>query len=178
MNKFIALLCAGLFASAFFTAHKPMPESKINWMTWEQAQEAQKKKPKKIFVDVYTDWCGWCKKMDATTFSHPEIIRYLNENYYAIKFDAEQKAPILFKDKEYKFVSQGMRGYHELAAELMGGKMSYPTTLYLDEQLNLLSPVPGYLDPPTCEMILTFFGSNTFRNVKWEDYQKTFKGKI
>lgn len=176
-SKLILIAIVTIF-SAVSSAYKPTAESKINWMTWEQAQAAQKKNPKKIFVDVYTDWCGWCKKMDATTFSHPEIIRYVNENYYAVKFDAEQKAPILFKGKEYKFVPQGNRGYHELAANLMNNKMSYPTTLYLDEQLNLLSPVPGYLEPQTFEVIINYFGSNAFRQTTWEEYQKTFKGKI
>jgi len=176
--KKIALLVLTVFTVLSFSAHKPVAEGKIKWMTWEEAQAAQKKNPKKIFVDVYTDWCGWCKKMDATTFSHPDLIKYVNEKYYAVKFDAEQKIPITFNGKEYKFVPQGGRGYHELAAHLMGGKMSYPTTLYLDEQLNMLSPVPGYLDPTTFETIITYFGSNAFSTTKWEDYQKNFKSKI
>jgi len=177
MNKLLLVLCAVFFIS---TAHIPAKPAagKINWMTWQQAQEAQKKNPKKIFVDVYTEWCGWCKRMDATTFSNAEIISYMNENYYAVKFDAEQKEPITFNGKEYKFVAQGGRGYHELAAYLMNNKMSYPTTLYLDEKLDLLTPLPGYQEPPMLESVLNFFASNAYKTTKWEDFDANFKGKL
>jgi thioredoxin-related protein len=174
MNKLLLLLLGVFFIS---TAHRPVAQ-KINWMTWQQAQEAQKQHPKKIFVDVYTEWCGWCKRMDATTFSNAEIIKYMNENYYAVKFDAEQKEPILFNGKEYKFVPQGGRGYHELAAYLMNNKMSYPTTLYLDEKLELLTPLPGYQEPPMLETVLNYFGSNAYKTTKWEDFDANFQGKL
>ncbi|HRN93912.1 MAG: DUF255 domain-containing protein [Chitinophagales bacterium] len=176
--KHTLLLLLVVFISATSFKTPQTEKGEINWITWEQAQAAQKVKPKKIVVDVYTDWCGWCKKMDATTFSHPEIVKYVNENYYAIKFNAEQKTPITFNGKEYKFVGQGSRGYHELAAFILNNKMSYPTTVYLDEKLNILSPVPGYLEAPTFEMILTFFASEAYKTTPWEQYQNTFKGKL
>lgn len=177
MKKFFLLSAIVFLVSSSFKSSRP-DENKIKWMNWEQAQAAQKIKPKKIFVDVYTDWCGWCKRMDATTFSHPEIVKYVNENFYAVKFNAEQREPVVFNGKEYKFIGQGNRGYHELAAYIMNNKMSYPTTVYLDEQLNILSPVPGYLDPSTFEMILTYFASNAFKTTPWEQFQINFKGKI
>ncbi|MCS6818491.1 MAG: DUF255 domain-containing protein [Chitinophagales bacterium] len=173
-NVVVAITIIALFNISF----KKPETSGIKWMTWEQVQAAVKVKPKKIFVDVYTNWCGWCKKMDATTFSHPEIVKYVNENYYAIKFDAEQREPIIFNGKEYKFIPQGNRGYHELAAFILNNRMTYPTTVYLDEKLNILTPVPGYLEPQTFEMILNFFASNAYLNMSWEQFQSTFKGKI
>lgn len=157
-----------------FTSASIVAQSNIKWMTWEEAQTANKKNPKKIFVDVYTDWCGWCKKMDATTFVDPKIVNYINKNFYAVKFNAEQKEDIIFNGKTYKYVSNGARGYHELANQLMQGRMSYPTSLYLDENLNLLSPVPGYQDVPTLEMILRFFGEKTYLTSTWEEYQKNY----
>ena len=63
----------------------------INWISIEEAEIANKKEPRKVFIDVYTDWCGWCKKMDASTFEDPQIIKYLNENYYCVKLDGEDK---------------------------------------------------------------------------------------
>ena len=69
--------------------------SAVNWMSWEDAiaaLEADKKagrKGKKIFVDIYTDWCGWCKKMDKETFQVPKIAAYLNQHFYPVKFNAE-----------------------------------------------------------------------------------------
>jgi len=166
-----------LLFSFFFSvspAQNPQTAKEILANAFSQAS----KEHKNVFVKFSASWCGWCKKMDATTFSHPEIVKYVNENYYAIKFNAEQKTPITFNGKEYKFVGQGSRGYHELAAFILNNKMSYPTTVYLDEKLNILSPVPGYLEAPTFEMILTFFASEAYKTTPWEQYQNTFKGKL
>jgi thioredoxin-related protein len=171
---FLALL-APSFTRIPFTVAEP---GGINWMTWEQVQEAQKKEPRKVVVDAYTDWCGWCKRMDATTFANPEIVKYVNQHFYAIKFNAETKEVIRFKGKEYKYVAQGMRGYNELAAEIMNGQMSYPTTIYFDETMSQVFPVPGYQDPKTFESVLNFVASNSYKTSTWEKYQAAFKGKV
>ena len=71
----------------------------IQWMTWDEAVAASKESPKKILVDVYTDWCGYCKKMDKGTFTDVDLAKYINENFSAVKLDAEQKDYIrLFYD--------------------------------------------------------------------------------
>lgn len=150
----------------------------IKWMTWKEVQEAQKKEKRKVFVDVYTDWCGWCKRMDATTFAHPEIVKYVNENFYAIKFDAETRENIVLNGKTYKYVAQGYRGYNELAAEILNGQMSYPTSVYLDESMEEIFPVPGYQDPQMFETVLNFVATNSYKNNTWDKYQSTFSGKI
>jgi thioredoxin-related protein len=176
----VAIPVIAVIACLSFTRLSPPPSetSGIKWMSWKEVQEAQKKKPKKIVIDAYTDWCGWCKRMDATTFAHPEIVKYVNQNFYAVKFDAETKDLIRFKGKDYKFISQGMRGYNELAAEMLNGQMSYPTTIYLDEELNQLFPVPGYQDPKTFETVLNFVASNSYKTNTWEKYQAEFKGRV
>ena len=51
----------------------------INWLTIEEAQEAMKTQPKKVFIDLSTDWCGWCKRMDATTFQDPNVVHFMNQ---------------------------------------------------------------------------------------------------
>jgi thioredoxin-related protein len=153
-------------------------ESKVKWYTFEEAVELNKKNQKKIFIDVYTDWCGWCKKMDATTFTNPQIAKILNEEYYAVKFDAEQKEDITFRGHTYKFIATGQRGYHELAAALLQGKMSYPSVAYLNEQSELLTSVPGYYTPDRLEPILMFFAEDAFKKVSFDEYQKNFKGDI
>ncbi len=178
-----------LTAYAFTTISEPkdtITAKNVKWMTFEEAIEATTaatkagKKPKKIFMDIYTDWCGWCKKMDAETFERPEIAAYLNANFYPVKFDAEQKEPIEFAGKTFKFIPNGRRGYHELAAALLGGKMSYPTVIFAHFNKNnfeLLQRVPGYLDIPTFDMIMHYLAEEHYATTSWEDYQKKYKTK-
>ena len=91
-------------------------QTSINWLTWEEALEKNKVEKKKFLVDVHTEWCSWCKKMDARTFQKELIASFVNEHFYAIKFDAEQKEDIIYDNKVYSYVSGfGKRGYHELA---------------------------------------------------------------
>ena len=138
----------------------------IKWISWESAQDLVKKEPKKLIVDLYTDWCGWCKRMDASTFQDPRIV---------IKFNAEQTQDIIFKNKSYKFIPRGTRGYHELAVEIANGQLSYPTVVFIDEDLNTLQPIPGYWDADDFEMISNYFGGNFYKTTPWSTFQEKFK---
>lgn len=149
----------------------------INWMSLEQALEKSKTEKKKIFVDLYTDWCGWCKHMDSTTFVDARVARYLNEHYYPVKFNAEQDKDIVFKDKTYKFKKNGSRGYHELAVLWLNNRLSFPTTVFLDENQQLIQPVPGYQDALKMEAIINYFGSDSHKKTPWETYEKNFGPK-
>ena len=82
-------------------------ETKINWIEIDRAFEVNEKTPRKIFIDVYTDWCGWCKKMDENTFTNPVIASYLTQKFHAVKFNAEGSKDITYKGKVYKNKGQG-----------------------------------------------------------------------
>jgi len=149
-------------------------QEKIQWMSIEEAYALTltESTPKKIFIDVYTDWCGWCKRMDKATFQNPEVAAYMNAHYYNVKFDAEQKESIEMLGNTFEFIPQGSRGYHELAAALLNGKMSYPTVVFMNPKFEMLSPVPGYQEAPQFLKVATFFGDNIYKSVPWEEYAK------
>lgn len=151
---------------------------KIDWVNWDQAQVLMKKQKRKILVDVFTDWCGWCKRMDASTFQDPKIVKYVNKNYYAVKFNAEQKDDINFKSKIYKFMPQGNRGVHQLAIEITNGQLSYPTFVFMDEDLNTIQPVPGYQDVETFEIISNYFAGNHYKTTPFQNFQEKFKATM
>lgn len=152
-------------------------QTPIQWMSFTEAMEKSKTEPKKIFIDMYTDWCGWCKKMDASTFSDPQVAAYINEHYYAVKFNTEKEGQITVNDSIYTINAKyGRKGTHELAVRLLNGKLSYPTFVFLDERFNILSPVPGYQQVSQIEPILKYFGEQYYLNESWKEFSETFKG--
>ena len=151
---------------------------KVNWLSFEDAISLNKENPKPILIDIYTDWCGYCKKMDLYTFSNKTISRYINENFYAVKLNGEGKKNITFNGHTFKFHKEGRRGYHELSAALMNGKLSYPTTIFLSEEEKLLDRIPGYLDTKTMEKILAYFSKKNYQTSKWAEFSKNFKSQL
>jgi thioredoxin-related protein len=153
----------------------------IKWMTFEEAQKAQKKEARKIFVDAYTVWCGPCKMLDKNTFHNKDVADYVNKNYYAVKFNAEGNETINFNGKMYTNPSfdankTGRNSQHQLTSYF--GVRAYPTLIYLDEDGNLLAPIPGYQTPKQLELYLKFFKNDYYKNVKtqedWEAYTSSF----
>jgi thioredoxin-related protein len=186
MKKIIVALVATVFlagAFAFTIAPKNTPKPAeiapvgdgIKWITWEQAVELNKTKPKKFMVDVFTEWCGWCKRMDKDIFTDAKVAQYVAENYYAVKFDAEQKPEVTFNGKVFKFVGQGNRGYHEFAATLLDGNMGYPTIVYLSETFERTVVSPGYKDAPTLMKELKFTAEEHYKKGTWDDYMSKSK---
>jgi thioredoxin-related protein len=148
--------------------------TQIKWLDWDEVQVQMNKKPKKVWVDAYTDWCGWCKRMDNTTFKNKEVIKYMNKNFYAVKFNVEKQDSIRFMGKMYYIAPENSA--NTLAIELMRGSMSYPTFIYMEENFQNHFPIPGYLKVEQIEGILKFLGEeNHKKNIKYEEYLQTFK---
>jgi thioredoxin-related protein len=172
MNKilaFITLGCASLLICSKIQASDP--GDGIKWVTWQEAVEMSQKQPKKIFVDVYTDWCGWCKKMDASTFSDPDVVSYVNEHFYAVKLNAEMKDEIEFKDHTFKWVNTGRNGIHTLAYSLLEGKMSYPSFVMMNESFDRIAIMPGYKQPEQLLKELRFAADDVYKRKSWDEYK-------
>jgi thioredoxin-related protein len=150
-------------------------EAVVTWMTFEEAVKKSKTEKRKIFIDVYTDWCGWCKVMDKNTFSDPIVAKLLNEKFYPVKFNAEQTEDVTFNGTTFKFVPGGGRGTHQLAAALLNNQLSYPTVVFLDEEFKIIQPLPGYRKAPEFHMIAQFIGEGHYKTRKWEDWQSSYK---
>lgn len=155
----------------------------IVWLSLEEAIEKQKENPKKIILDAYTDWCGWCKRMDQVTFSNPEIAQYINTYYYAVKFNAETTDTIRYRGKTYVNSQAGKvdangrpvrRPTHQLAYELMGQRMSFPTIVYLDDSAKVIAPIGGYYSPQDIQPILIYFAENLHLSANLQDFINDF----
>lgn len=170
------IIIAGLLLSvaAWLMAFRPVaePAPALKWYTWEEAVELNKTAPKKLFVDVYTDWCGWCKRMDKNTFSDPKVAAYLAENFYPVKFNAEQKADIQFAGQTFKYMENegGRGGVHTLAYSMLDGKLGYPAMVYFNEKFERIMISPGYKEVPDMLKELKYAAEEHYTKTSWDDY--------
>jgi len=175
MKKLLVLFV--LFASISVSAQK------INWMSMNEAILAQEKQPKKIFVDVYTNWCGPCKLLDKNTFSNKDLAAYVNTHFYPVKFNAEGEEPISMGDKKfgnpsYDPAKASRRNSQHEFAQFMGVR-AYPTMLFIDSDGTLINRVPSYLTPSKLEVYLKLFATDAYKTVdtqeEFNDYYANFK---
>ncbi len=183
LKKIVIISLVILFSTNYIFAQKKeetKQPAKITWYSFEEAMALTKLFPKKkILVDVYTEWCGWCKKMDATTFSNPVIIEYINQNYFAVKLDAERKDTVVIDGKVFVNPnSTANRSVHQIAQTLLNGQMSYPSYVFLDEMGRTITVTQGFMEAANFEAVLHYFGDNSYFNMTWEAYQKQFKAKV
>lgn len=168
------LLVAAAISAAFCIQKTPPAiEGGVKWLTWNEAMELQKTAPKKIMIDVYTDWCGWCKKMDSGAFSKAEVGKFTGDNFYCVKFDAEQKTDIEWGGQTFKYVlPEGQkRGIHTLAYSLLDGKMGYPSLVYLNEKMERIMISPGFKEKDDLLLELKFAHEEIYKTKSWEDFK-------
>lgn len=154
----------------------------VNWMSLEQAIEAQKKSPKPIMMDVYTNWCGPCRMLDKNTFQDARVAKYLNQNFYSVKFNAEGPDALIYQGVTYnnpdydESKKAGRNGVHEFTIAL--GVNSYPTVYFMDDGGQPLMPLIGYRTPAQIELYLHLFGEGKYREIEtqqqFEEWEKSF----
>lgn len=174
MKKFIYLL--------LFVSTATLSAQKINWVTMDEALAAQQEVPKPIFMDVYTTWCGPCKMLDKNTFGNPEVATFINENYYAVKFNGEGTEEINYLGNTYTNPRhdpnrKGRNSQHELAQALK--LQGYPTMVFFDEQGNYIQPIVGYHTPKKLEIYVKMVANGDYKELttqdKWAKYQEEFE---
>ena len=174
MKKHLLLL---LISGFLFNISLLAQDNTINWMTFPEMEAAMAKEARPVFIDFYTSWCGWCKRMDKSTFVDQEVVDYINRRFYAVKFDAEQKEPVTYKGKTFKFVPSGRRGYNELAAAYLRGQMSYPTYVVLEADFDIITAIKGYQTAEQLLPMLTYLGEEHYLDQDWQDYLQQHKSK-
>ncbi len=169
------LFCAIALSSFTYlyktTENEIVAGKNVKWYTWDEAVKANKTEQKKFFVDIYTDWCGWCKRMDAQTFEESEVAAYLNKHFYPIKLDAEQKADIVYNNYTFKWVKGGRRGVHELAYSLLDGSMSYPSLVFLTENEERIMISKGFKQKEDFLKELKYIEGEHFKTTSLNDFK-------
>ena len=116
--------------------------------------------------------------MDRNTFTDPDVIENINNNFLPVKFDAEYRNTVVFNKNSYKYVSSGRKGINELAYALTNGNLSYPMTVFLDENYQLITLLPGYHKPNFYNLVLKYIGEDHWKSQSWDEYLKNSKKTI
>ena len=161
-----------LCLSLFFLNTALSAQECIQWRSFSQAKEEAQLQHKKMMVEVLIRSCSWCKVMDKTTLSDPEVVQYVNSHYVAARLDAEETSSLEYKGRTYRFREAGQRAHHELAVEFMRGRLSFPTIVFFDENQNVIQPIPGYQEPAPFLMVLRYFGENHYQRIPWDRYSQ------
>lgn len=157
----------------------------VHWVSLEDAQKAAAKDSKPIIMDMWTPWCGWCKRMDAVTFHDQQTADYINANFHAVSFNAEGKDPVMFNGQEMKNTefdadnTSGRNGTHDLAkaTAVVNGGIGYPTIVYIAPDGKLIGPDQGYKSPEDLELLLHYVKDEGYKKISLEDYKKAFKSE-
>jgi len=174
MNKILLVLLA-INMNFMVVGQDKKSDEGINWVSINELPALQAKEKRKVFIDVYTNWCGPCKMMMKNTFTDKGIIKYINQNYYAVKFNAEGNEEITFKETTYKnptydpAKTAGRNGTHDFAGiAAVEGRLAYPTLVFLDEDLNLIGPLQGYRQADQLFPFLEFFKDEIYKKNKFD----------
>ena len=160
-------------------------QEKINWLSMDEALVLQLDSPKKIIMDVYTTWCGPCKLLDKNTFSNNDVIKFINDNYYAVKFNAEGTKDInydgvTYDNPNYQEGRKGRNSQHLFARALK--IKGYPSIVFFNNDGGFIQTVVGYKTPQQLEIYLKMMANDDYleltNNEAWQDYQDNFKGKF
>lgn len=155
-------------------------QEKIEWIKIDQLEKSigqTNNQGKKILVDCYTDWCGWCKRMDKDTFSDTLIAKIMNYYFIAVKFDAECQENITLKGKEYKSngATSKKKNPHQLAYYLLNNRLSYPSFSIMNTDLNVIEVIAGYNNPNEFEKMLVFFGEGLNTELDYNQFAKEYE---
>jgi thioredoxin-related protein len=167
--SFPALLVL-IFLSSFI--NHSAPKDKLQWLTLAEAEQKMKSEKKIILIDLYTDWCGWCKVMDKKTYANADVAKYLNEKFYPVKINAETKETLTWNGKPFQFNAQA--GVNNYALYLTKGQLSFPSTVIIPRDGAAPQTIPGYIETKDMELVLKYFGEGNFEKVAFRDFQKNF----
>ena len=164
----VLLGCILLFSAAKV---RP-PDEKLEWLKLKEAAVKLKEQNKPMLMDVYTDWCHWCKVMDDKTYSNKKVINYLKEKFYVVKLNAETRDTLNWENR--KFIYNNNYRINEFALFATNGQASFPTTVIFLNDGTPPIPIPGYMQPRELELIVKYFGDGEYKTKSFPEYQKTF----
>ncbi len=139
------------------------PAAAIKWHSFDEGVALARQENKKLLVDVYTDWCVWCKKMDKDVYTNGAVSQSMASNFIAVKLNAESEKGVTFNGGSINETS--------LAGSM--GVTGYPTVVFLDPGAKPITKISGYMEPKEFASVLRFIGEDHYKTKSFEDYRKS-----
>lgn len=146
-----------LYILLIFFWTMPSGFAQLKTYSFEEAEKLSKENPKPFIVFIHTSWCNYCKMMENSTFKNPEVIQLLNDNFYFISLDAEDKKNIHFNNHMFRFKPKGQNtGIHELATALatINSQVTYPTIAILQTDYSIVFQKQSFLNAKELHTVL------------------------
>ncbi|MGN6248040.1 MAG: thioredoxin family protein [Ginsengibacter sp.] len=175
MEKKVVFAFVACFFVFSFAKVKPTEKEKINWLSMDQLNAKMKAEPKPVLIDIYTDWCYWCKVMDKKTYNNSKVISYINQHFYAARMNAETKDPVKWNNKSYQY--DPANKVNDFALYATRGQLAFPNTVIFPEAQQTPAAIPGFMEPKEIEVILKYFGEGAYKTQNFNEYSANFKAK-
>jgi len=163
----VVFVAVVVLLSSFFA-----PKKKDLWQDWATIQQLAQKEKKPLLIDIYTDWCIYCKKMDAKTYKNDSVYSFLKENFYRLKFNAEMKEDFVWNGTTFSYNPRYKT--NEFAYHITKGMLTLPTTVIVPVEGEPFF-IPGELETGEMEALLKYFTAGIYRSQPYEEYIKAFK---
>ncbi len=161
--RWLPLLALPVFLAAAIPA-RAGGAGEIGWLNWNQGISEAAITHRPIVVDVYTDWCGWCKRMDRDVYARDDVRDYVSRHFVPVRLNAESVEEARYED----------RPYTERALAQRFRVSGYPTTIFLKSDGAHIANVPGYLPAERFKLLLRYIGEDQIgRGVSWPDFEKS-----
>ena len=134
----------------------------VKWRKFDAGVAEAKKANKKILIDVYTDWCKWCKKLDAEVYTDPKVVEYMNKNFIPIKMNGESKDKVNYKGKSMMEgeLSQGF------------GVTGFPTIFFLDPNSEPINKLGSFVPADQFLPIIQYIGGDHYKKISFDEFTK------
>src|SRR3989339_659022 len=166
------------FEKSFRVKDSVIRADTIVWLKFPDAVELSKKNPKKILINIVSKWNNASKIMHKTTYNNPEIVKYINEKYYPVKLTAEDTDTIKVFDQVFINEKLAPNYPHQIVITMLNKQLFYPSLMIMSEQFQMLEKIQGYFPPERIEPVLHFLADDKFKSTKYDEFLKTFKGKV
>lgn len=162
----VTLIAIGLFAflsSPNSSEQSDVAPEKIQWHTFDEGVALARQENKKILIDVYTDWCGWCKKMDKDVYTEKSVAKVIVSSFVAVKLDAESSKELTYN------------GDHTDEATFARaiGVTGYPTTVFLESGAQPITKIVGYMEAKEFATVLRFVGEDHYKTKSFDQFKSS-----